>query len=53
MVLGGAIINLLIIFPLINFYEELGIAIAMLVTEVAVMLYACYVVEKKGVHYLT
>lgn len=52
-VLGGAIINLLIIFPLINFYEELGIAIAMLVTEVAVMLYACYVVEKKGVHYLT
>lgn len=50
-VLWGAVINILIIFPLIKFYEELGIAIAMLVTETIVMLHACYIVEKKGIRY--
>lgn len=51
-VVGGAIVNFIIIFPLIHFYEEIGIAIAMLVTEMSVMVYACYIVNKKGVHYI-
>ncbi len=51
-VLWGATTNLLIIFPLIKFYEELGVAIAMLATETIVMLHACYIAEKKGVRYL-
>lgn len=46
----GMFTNLLIVFPLINFYGGIGVAISMLLAELVVALYSVYLVEKEGIH---